>query len=268
MKTKSALSYFGSDSGVAEQLAAKLDHCKHVTIPFVGGASIIPHLKARSIVANDLHGLAINFYRVLAGLEGDHWSENLIFRCKHTLSHPEELIEAEKAIGSHLPVMQAWGFWALCWLGRKGKGGTKHQGGAVSIRRTPAGGTNASRITTAARDLEEWAKHFKRCEWDCKCFRNLLPLVADHDDCGIYVDSPWVGSGRNYLHSFVRKDHEDLAAALRRFNKTTVVVRYDDDPLVRGLYKGWEITRTASRDQTNTIRGELSIVNMAIRKGE
>ena len=53
MKTKSALSYFGSDSEVAASLAALLDGCKHVTIPFVGGASIIPHLQARAIVAND-----------------------------------------------------------------------------------------------------------------------------------------------------------------------------------------------------------------------
>lgn len=65
MKTKSALSYFGSDSEVAAELAAMLDHCKHVTIPFVGGGSIIPYLKARAIVANDLHDLAINFYRVI-----------------------------------------------------------------------------------------------------------------------------------------------------------------------------------------------------------
>lgn len=61
MKTKSALSYFGSDSEVASELAGMLDHCRHVTIPFVGGASILPHLKARAIVANDMNGLAINF---------------------------------------------------------------------------------------------------------------------------------------------------------------------------------------------------------------
>ena len=44
MKTKSALSWFGSDSEVTADMAAMLDHCNHVAIPFVGGASIIPHL--------------------------------------------------------------------------------------------------------------------------------------------------------------------------------------------------------------------------------
>lgn len=65
MKTKSALSYFGSDSEGAPQLASMLDDCKHVTIPFCGGMSILPHLKARAIVANDLHRDVIHFYKVL-----------------------------------------------------------------------------------------------------------------------------------------------------------------------------------------------------------
>ena len=55
MRTNSALSYFGSDSEVAERLAKPLDSVSHVTIPFVGGGSIIPYLKAKAIVCNDLN---------------------------------------------------------------------------------------------------------------------------------------------------------------------------------------------------------------------
>lgn len=135
MKTKSALSYFGSDSEVAAELAAMLDHCKHVTIPFVGGASILPHLKARAIVANDKHDLAINFYRMLSS---GH-QKTLIGMCEKTLSHPAEITLAESLLESGLgpdKLVQAWAFWAVCWIGRKGKGGTKHQGGMPSIRRT------------------------------------------------------------------------------------------------------------------------------------
>ena len=75
MKTKSALSYFGSDSEVASELAAMLNHCRHVTIPFCGGMSILPNLAARAIVANDLNDLAVNFYRVAsgAGVRGQFW---------------------------------------------------------------------------------------------------------------------------------------------------------------------------------------------------
>lgn len=269
LKTKSALSYFGSDSEVASQLAAMLDHCKHVTIPFVGGASVLPHIKARAIVANDLHYLAINFYRAISGRHGVLEKNELIEKCRHTLSHPAEM---ETAVGylttlfDHTsPNERAWAFWALCWIGRKGKGGTKHQGGLPSVRRTANGGTNASRIRAAADDLAEWAKQFERCEWESVCFRELLPKVADNPECGVYCDPPWVGVGRNYLHNFSEQDHIDLAELLSRFELATVVVRYGDSPLIRDYYgeMGWKIIDAASRDQCNAVKGEIWITNLS-----
>lgn len=265
MKTKSALSYFGSDSEVASDLAVMLDHCKHVTIPFVGGASIIPHLKARAIVANDLHDLAINFYQVLSDRCGAGSRDELIRRCQSTLSHPSEMEHAASLLTNDLLeasfIEKAWAFWALCWIGRKGKGGTKSQGGMPSVRRTANGGTNASRIRAAADDLEAWAKHFERCEWESVCFRKLLPKVADQVDCGVYIDPPWVDAGKLYLHSFIEQDHCDLAVLLSRFQLTTVVVRYGDAPLIRELYRDWRIIEASSRDQCNAVKGELWITN-------
>lgn len=265
LKTKSALSYFGSDSEVAPQLAALLDGCKHVTIPFVGGASILPHLKARAIVANDLHDLAINFYRVLSDQCGAGSRDELIRRCQSTLSHPSEIAHAASLLANDLLgasfIEKAWAFWALCWIGRKGKGGTKHQGGMPSVRRTANGGTNASRIRAAADDLEAWAKHFERCEWESVCFRELIPKCADNETCGIYCDPPWVGAGDGYLHSFTEQDHRDLAKLLTRFTLTTVVVRYGDAELIRELYRDWRIIEASSRDQCNAVKGELWITN-------
>lgn len=266
LKTKSALSYFGSDSEVASQLAAMLDHCKHVTIPFVGGASILPHLKARAIVANDLHDLAICFYRAMSS--SGELREQLIHRCQHTLSHPTEIAIASEIFdgewGDRATIGdKAWAMWALCWIGRKGKGGTKHQGGMPSVRRTANGGTNASRIRAAADDLVEWAKQFERCEWESVCFRELLPKVADRSDCGVYCDPPWVGAGRNYLCEFYAHDHEELEQLLRRFESTTVVVRYGDCETIRDLYSAshWTIRDAESRDQCNAMKGEVWITN-------
>jgi DNA adenine methylase len=262
LKTKSALSYFGSDSEVAPQLAAMLDHCKHMTIPFCGGLSILPHLKARAIVANDRHELAINFYRMLSS---GHRA-TLIEMCEKTLSHPAEIRLAQELLRDGLAsdkLVQAWAFWATCWIGRKGKGGTKHQGGMPSVRRTANGGTNASRIRAAADDLAEWAKQFERCEWESIDFRELLPKVADNPECGIYCDPPWVGVGRNYLHNFSDQDHIDLAELLARFEAATVVVRYGDHPLIRDYYgeMGWKIIDATSRDQCNVVKGEVWIIN-------
>lgn len=264
MKTKSSLSYFGSDSEVAAELGAMFDHCRHVTIVCVGGASIIPHLKARAIVANDVHDHVINFYRVLSGTP---WAQDmadsldLIRRCERTLSHPAELELAQAELSSENRVARAWAFWALCWLGRKGKGGTKHQGGMPSVRRTASGGTNASRIRAASEDLHAWARQFERCEWESLCFRQLLPKVADDPTCGVYVDPPWVDAGKHYKHSFDDTDHADLARLLDRFTQTTVVVRYGESPLIRKLYRNWRIIEASSRDQCNAVKGELWITN-------
>jgi site-specific DNA-adenine methylase len=265
MKTKSALSWFGSDSEVAPMLARYLDRCSHVTIPFVGGASILPHLKARAIVANDLHALAINFYRVISGRHGEPLKQCLINQCRHTLSHPVEMeraIRATQRPDQFECVDVAWAFWSLCWLDRKGKGGTKHQGGLPSVRRTANGGTNASRISAAANDLEAWADQFKRCEWTQHDFRECVKKVVDRPKCGIYVDAPWIGAGRNYLHNFSEADHRDLSVALDRFQNSAVVVRYGDDPMLRELYpvNRWHWIEATSRTQANKQRGEVWIV--------
>lgn len=266
MKTKSALSYFGSDSEVASELAAMLDDCKHVTIPFCGGLSILPNLKARAVVANDLHLQVINFYRFASGRFGEVAQRLLFEKCQSTLSHPEE-IELAKIYCDRSDtrdgVGQAWAFWALCWIGRKGKGGTAHSGGMPSVRRTATGGMNASRIRAAADDLPEWARHFERCEWESVDFRRLLPKVSDSVGCGVYCDPPWKGLGDVYLHPFNDQDHIDLADCLNRFKETTVVVRYGEHPMIRYLYSDprWTIIDASSRTQTNEVKGEIWITN-------
>lgn len=260
-KTDSVLSWFGSDSEVSEEIASRFDGCTHVTIPFFGGGAVAKYLSARVIVANDIHADAINFYRVLCS-EGEE-SLTLIARCKHTLSHPGEINEAENTIkdvagGLYVsPIKRAWAYWALCWLGRKGKGGTKHVGGEVSVRRTGSGGGNASRIVAAAYDLHAWAEIMKRCEWESRDFREVLADVKDREDCGLYVDAPWYKAGRNYLHPFMEKDHRDLHGGLSRFDKTRILIRYDDCEFIRELYSGdkWAIEDRQTRNQGSNESG-------------
>jgi len=154
----------------------------------------------------------------------------------------------------------AWAYWALSWVGRKGKGGTSDMASVPSVRRTGVGGNNATRIRSAASDVEAWARHFERCEWECRDFRELLPLVADQSDCGIYADPPWMGAGELYLHSFTEKDHVDLFNLLREFDFTKIVVRYGDNPFIRELYSEFEIVEATSRTQANKGVGEIWIL--------
>ena len=264
MKTKSALSYFGSDSEAAPAIGAMFDHCKHVSIPFVGGASIVPHLKARGIVANDKNDLAINFYRVMStdGEERD-W---LVSRCENTLSHPSEILAAEELVEKYNNSCAidrkdlAWAYWAICWIGRKGKGGTSSEGGKPSIRWAANGGNNASRLRSVAKDLVEWKREFERCEWMDVCFRVFIPKIKDHGDGGIYIDAPWVGAGDAYFHSFTEEDHKDLRNSLKRFKESSILVRYGDCEFIRELYKGWTIVDAKTRSQANKSVKEIWIM--------
>ena len=58
------------------------------------------------------------------------------------------------------------------------------------------------------------------------------------------------------------QDHIDLASLLDRFEHTTIVVRYGDDPLLRELYRepDWQWVDAKSRTQANNVREEVWIV--------
>ena len=262
MKTKSPLPWFGSDSEVGAQIAGHFDSCTHVTIPFVGGAGIIQHLKARGIVGNDMNRAAINFFRFMSDPKT---CEELVRMCESTLSHPEELKDAiESLCNFNTTIHHAWAFWAVCWVGRKGKGGTKSMGGQASVRWTGVGGNNASRLQAASEDLRAWSQSFRRVEWICEDFRKVLDKVNDRKDCGVYCDPPWVEAGRNYLHNFTEQDHIDLRDLLAKFRSTKILVRYGDCELIRGIYtkeSGWNIYETFTRTQSGVMIKEIWIVN-------
>ena len=175
--------------------------------------------------------------------------------CETTLSHPYEMDFAQSVIDNAIfePCWKvAWAYWALCWVGRKGKGGTKTVGtGNASIRRSGAGGNNASRIMSAAGDLTAWSNEIQRCEFEAGCFRDTLPKGRDTKSNGYYIDAPWVTAGKSYLHSFTETDHRDLKAELERFQNATVVIRYDYHELIRELYSDprWQWTLRESRTQ-------------------
>ncbi len=263
LKTGSPLSYFGADTQVAAALADMLNHCPHVTIPLAGGLGILPWLTASHIVANDINDFAINYFRHASGAMGEQNRRDLARRCCGTLTHPTDLAAANAILDGEWrwSYQHAWAYWALSWLGRKGQCGTRERFKAVSVRRTPSGGGNASRLRAVIDDLSRWATQLARCEFECCCFRDLLAKVPDNVKCAIYCDPPWVGVGNRYLHPFTEQDHIDLAAWLHQFTETTVVVRYGDDPMIRNLYSDWDITEASSRTQANKATPEIWLRN-------
>ena len=133
----------------------------------------------------------------------------------------------------------------------------------MSIRYNGDGGGNATRLRSVIRDMEYWKALFQRCEFTCKDFRELVPKLNDRNDNGIYCDPPWVEEGKIYQHSFDESDHVALAELLRPFERTRIVVRYGDHPLIRELYVGWKVVEASSRTQQRKTRPEIWLVNQA-----
>lgn len=262
MKTQSMLSYAGSDAGVAEAIASFFRDCNRVTIPACGGMSILKHLQHCRILAFDANDNALTFYRTLKGPHRDE----LIKRCQETLSHPAELRRANdlaSGLANGSTVEHAWSYWARCSLGRGGEGGTENIGRKVSFRYTNTGGNNASRITSMAHDLDEWADMIKNVEFaDVECGIALIGKLHDNTKHGLYIDWPWdEPAGEMYEKTFTEADHRRAAEAVQRFNKTKVVIRYGDSPLIRELYPSscWTWHDAQSRTQSNSVRGEVWI---------
>lgn len=262
--TNSALPRTGPDGQGSAQLAAMLDQCSHVTIPFASGLAILPHLTAQAVVANDMHDDAIHFYRTLKGVFGQSESRALTVRCGTTLNHPAErelaqsILSDSEALPGHL---RAWAYWADCWLNFAGPASTQEIPGLIGLPWSARAGTNASRLRSAANGLSEWAGQFRRCDFESSCFRDLLPRVVDSSEYGIYCDLLLIGAGDVYQHSFTEVDHMDLREQLERFTEASVLLRYGDSPLVRSLYANWDIIEVARIDQSNGAAGELWIRN-------
>ena len=270
LKTKSPISWFGADSSVALDIANLYpeDQVHHMTIPFAGGLSILPHLGfCRGILANDIHQDAIRFYQTI---KDETKRYHVAKACAESLSHPAELeqakrdLELTRAIETYslyppdsINIVHAISFWKLSWLGRKGSLGSSGEDKiSLSFRRTAEGGANASRIESAAEDIERWGQLFKRLDLTSEDFRKTLEKAHDKPTCAIYCDPPFFEVGK-YKHGFTEQDHKDLQSALSRFEHSPIVVRYGDHDFIRDLYAGWDYQDAESRNQSNKMKGEV-----------
>ena len=61
--------WFGADAMIGQHVAAELDGCKWIGIPFGGGMGILTHVNAGTIVVSDIHRHVVNLARVVADEE-------------------------------------------------------------------------------------------------------------------------------------------------------------------------------------------------------
>lgn len=275
-KTKSVLPWFGANSKggpliwklLSGDKVAGIQPCNYTAIPFCGGLPELPYLNGQ-VLANDLHEDAWNFYSC-----SQQSPESLAKSIDEFICHPSALLEAikqhaNKSRSQFGSISRAAGYWAMCWLSRKGQGGTGKEGISQSVRHSGDGGGNASRLQAVKDDFPYWHDQFKRCEFLCEDFRVFMERPHDKLRNAIYCDAPWVEQGKAYLHSFDEQDHRDLRERLERFRKTRIVVRYADDPLLRELYlkeDGWTwihvegMTQAGAKDEVLIVRNIPSVI--------
>jgi len=268
--------WFGSNRMLAEHVGSALEGCSWVGVVFAGGMSELPHIKARTIVVNDLHRHVINLARVVAD---DLLRPVLIRRLARKAFHPDQLKECQE-ICSRLEPMPTWAgspdlpfaeaYFVCCWMGRSSKAGIDDEfNGRPSIRWKSDGGDSMVRYMSAMRTIVPFSQTLRRCTFETMDCFEFLERCEDLNGHGIYADPPFPKVGRRYKHNAGQTDaeeaswHKRLRDALQRFERTRVVARFYEHPMIRDLYSvadGWTWKPLVGRKQSNESAPEVLIV--------
>lgn len=276
-KTTCIAPWFGSNRMLGEHVGTTLAGCEWVGIPFMGGGAELLHIKARTIVANDLHYHVINLAMTVAHPE---YGPQLYRRLRRKLFHADELKAAQLALsdGHHAPLDETPGidaaeaYFVSQWMGRSGKAGTDGElKGGLPVRWEAGGGDSAVRYRSAVKSILAWRKILERCTFTCLDAFAFLDKCKDAAGHAIYVDAPWPDDGDGYAHKFDHAKQVKLAEKLASFEHARVVVRFGDHPQIRELYRpelGWAWQEIEGRTQANATKREVLIVRNGVYSDE
>lgn len=270
----------GSARLSAEVIGKSLDGCHFVAVPFAGGLSELPYIKARTLLVNDLHRHVIN----LATIAADPKLGPMLWRrLRRKPFHPEILAESqacaqswesgerwldysEKDVERKMPELDAAeAYFITQWMGRSGfAGGDKELKGNLALRWNAGGGDSALRYSNAVKGLRDWRKILERCSFSTLHWREVFKKVKDAPKTAIYCDPPWIGLGdKMYKHGFSMGDHVELSQWCKLYKQTRMVVRYGDCDLARKLYpenEGWKWQCYTNRNMGNNDVAEVLII--------
>lgn len=284
MNVKTLVDRFGSNRMNAQEPGKLLRGCKCVGVPFAGGMCEVPFFTANVINVNDLDCHVINLGRVVRRCR-----ERLQEALDATMYHPVELAAAQEycrfierrrqefgkislfggAVDPDVLSNQfewAFNYFIASWMTRGGKGGTRGEfETGISIRWKRGGGDSVVRFRNATAELTEWEKVMRRCTFTTLDAFELLAECKQRDisENGIYVDADWPDDGTNYKHKIGNAGQSKLRDVLQSFQRTRVVVRYGDHPLIRELYKEprWTWNLLTGRTQRNDAKQEVLLTN-------
>jgi site-specific DNA-adenine methylase len=248
------------------EVAKELRGCKWVGLPFAGGMAELAHIKASTIVVSDLHRHVINLARCI---KDDGLRATLATRVSDQAFHDDELADAQNLCrrcqpGEMPDVEMAVAYFTTCWMGRSHKSGIDDEfNGKLSIRWNANGGDSNKRYRSAVASLEAWGEIMRRCNFAVMDVFAFLERCEDSAGHGIYCDPPFPGPGDRYKHHFSEEQHRRLSLRLVEFNKTRVVCRFYDHPLIRELYPPtfWRWRLLEGRTQANSKSPEVLLIS-------
>lgn len=285
LKTTALFQWFGSNRLLAKEVGRELDGCEWVGIPFAGGMCELAHIKARSLVVNDLHREAVNCASVVADPE---LGPQLYRRLRRLPFHPDVLARAQENCRSRevgrgsglfhseaeadfqarpafLRLAWAEDYFVSVWMGRGGHAGTAGEyNGSLSARWDAGGGDSAVRFRSATTGLPTWRRIMSRCTFLTMDALEFIASIKDRQGHGIYCDAPFPGPGDGYKHTFSEANHRQLARELSRYGQTRVCCRFYDHPLVCELYpeSRWTWRRlSGGKDRANKEKPEVLLLN-------
>jgi DNA adenine methylase len=279
MKITAIAPWFGSNRMLAPHVGEALGRLAWCGVPFAGGMCELPYIQARTILVNDLHRHVINLARVCAD---DKLRPQLIRWLRRRAFHPDELAEAASICSQAEPdgidLELARRYFVCAWMGRSHKAGTSGNPsggeffGEPALRWNANGGDSAVRYHSAIRMLGQFAKTLRRCTFTTNDAFEMLARCEDSDGHGIYCDPPFLEKGRSYKFNCGESPveektwHRRLAESLNRFQKTKVVCRFYEHPLIREFYEGWTFKELAGRTQANEKASELLVTNQRLEQ--
>lgn len=279
MKITALAPWFGSNRIAPERVGAEIGKVAWCGIAAMGGGPELPHIKTRGGVANDKHRNIINLARVISD---PILKTRLRASLDGLLFHPDELLAAQRrlidraescraglfnpsqSIPHEIDIDQARDYFVAMWMGRgaeAGKSGELDQ--PLSVRWTSSGGSSSRRFRSAIESLEAWHQVCLNWEFTCMDGLEFIDKAKDEPGHALYIDWPWPDAGKDYLHAVTDDFHRRARDRVLRFERTRVVIRYGDHPLIRDLYPEdrWTWVRSDTRSQANTAVSEALIIN-------
>lgn len=230
---RSPLRWVGGKFRVRDQIIEKFPPHKCYVELFSGAAWVLfgkPAEMSKSEVLNDLDGELVNFWRVIK-----HRPAEFTEAASWLLASRELFDEWKQFPGVSGEVTRAVRFYSVI----RTAFGARRVGANFAMRRDkrPEIFWPTERVEVKAVIARLRMAWVERLPWE-KCVASY-----DRPSTFFYVDPPYRAEGaKAYRHFFSDEDHAKLADVLRGSVKGKWLLSYNDDGLVRQLYRGRGIT--------------------------